>query len=80
MSEDKIGFSTYHFYPDSTYIFEIQNNFIELSSDTPHRLYSNTGISTSIVQNLNFFRRVPGSIAIGNASFKLKHKGVPLFL
>jgi hypothetical protein len=76
---DKIGFSTYHFYPDSTYIFEIQNNFIELSSDTPHRLYSNTGISTSIVQNLNFFRRVPGSIAIGNASFKLKHKGVPLF-
>ena len=76
---DKIGFSTYHFYPDSTYIFGIQNNFIELSTDTPHRLYSNNGISTSLIENLNFFRRIPGSVATGTTSFKLKHKGIPLF-
>lgn len=76
---DKIGFSTYHFYPDSTYIFNIGENYIELNPDTPHRLYSNNGTSVSVVENLDFYRRVPGSKIVGKTEFNLTSRGVPLF-
>jgi hypothetical protein len=75
---DKIGFSTYHFYPDSTYILTIGNNYVGISSDTPHRLYSRNGITTSVTQNLEFYRRIPGDKIIGISSFKLTSDNIPL--
>lgn len=76
---DKIGVSTYHFYPDSTYIFDIGDGYIELSPDTPHRLNSSGGEVVTISENLDFYRRVPGSKVVGRTEFDLKNKGIPLF-
>lgn len=76
---DKIGFSTYHFYPDSTYIFNIGEGYIELPEDTPHKFYSNSGISSFVVENLDFYRSIPGNKVIGRTTFDLKNNGVPLF-
>lgn len=76
---DKVGYSTYHFYPDSTYILGIGANYIQVSKDTPHRLYSTSGVTTSVVQNLNFYRRIPGDSIVGLSSFKLTNNGYPIF-
>lgn len=76
---DKIGFSTYHFYPDSTYILEIGPGYIGVGSETPHRLYSINGISTSVTENLNFYRRILGDIIVGLSSFRLTNNDFPLF-
>ena len=79
-SGDRIGFSTYHFYPDSTFILDIGTNFVELSKDTPHKLYSLPGgISTSVTENLDFYRRVPGDVVVGETQFKLRSNGTPIF-
>jgi len=53
---DKVGYSTYHFNPDSTYILSIGDGFIGISSDTPHRVNSQNGQPITITQNLNFYR------------------------
>lgn len=76
---DKIGYSTYHFYPDSTYILSIGEGYVGISTYTPHRLYSINGVSTSITQNLDFYRRIPGDVIVGISSFKLTNSGYPLF-
>ena len=76
---DKIGYSTYHFYPDSTYILSIGQDFIGISSDTPHKFFSQTGSSSSITQTLDFYRRIPGDKLVGISSFKLTSEGEPLF-
>lgn len=76
---DKVGYSTYHYYPDSTYILNIGNGFVGLSTFTPHRLYSIGGVSTSVTQSLDFSRRVLGAKNIGTREFKLTNNGNPLF-
>jgi hypothetical protein len=76
---DKIGFSTYHFYPDSTYIFDIGNNYVELSQDTPHKLYSIGGNAVSVTESLDFLRRVPGCKVVGTSNFKLTNDGTSVF-
>lgn len=76
---DKIGYSTYHFYPESTYILSIGKNYIGISTYTPHRVYSENGVSKTIVENLNFYRRIPGDLEVGKKSFKLTSGGYSLF-
>ena len=77
---DRIGYSTYHYYPDSTYILTIGQDNIGISSDSPHKLYPINGIATSVTQNLDFYRRIPGDRLIGISSFRLTSEGDPLFL
>lgn len=76
---DVIGFSTYHNNPDGVLILSIEQNFVGYSSNLPHRLNSINGISTSVTQNINFYRRVPGDSIVGLTTFKLKNNGTSVF-
>lgn len=76
---DIIGYSTYHNNPDGVLILSIENGYVGFASNLPHRLYSINGISTSVTESLNFYRRVPGDVQVGVTTFKLKNNGVPIF-
>lgn len=70
---DIIGYSTYHAYPNNTIIKSVGINSVELWS--PHTLYSGT-----VVENLEFTRKLNNNQAVGISSFILKsNEGLDVF-